>query len=222
MRRAKPVIIHIIWAVAGFALGATVALLVIKGFSSEWVEATGTWFGAIATVLTLLWAVQTFRADQAHRERDRVAREEERAQEARDAVRAQEEAERRAKAAIVAEANRVSVDVISGSFGNQRRPNVEVTSIAVKITNDTSRRIRVKSFELDAPLRSAEKLVHPVDVKAMSTYEVHVNLTDPVLVSEPEFTNRVPIERFPVRITYTVGDHTWTRASSGGASLADE
>jgi hypothetical protein len=64
-RRKAALVVHLIWAVAGIAIGETIALLWVGGLTPEWIAATGTWFGAVATVLALLWAVQTFRADQA-------------------------------------------------------------------------------------------------------------------------------------------------------------
>lgn len=61
------------WGLGGLTLGASLALLVLKNWTPGWVGATGTWFGAVATVLTLLWAVRSFRSDQAEREATRIA-----------------------------------------------------------------------------------------------------------------------------------------------------
>lgn len=61
------------WGIGGLTLGASLALLVIENWTPEWIEATGTWFGAVATVLTLLWAVRSFRSDQDEREKSRKA-----------------------------------------------------------------------------------------------------------------------------------------------------
>jgi hypothetical protein len=174
MRRAKPVIIHIIWAVAGIAVGATVALLWVKKFESDWVGATGTWFGAIATVLTLLWAVQTFRADQAHRERERAAKEAERVQAILDAQRADEKAKRAAEAALVATANRVTFRVGSGGSGEQRGSKFEITTVVLKVTNETNERVLVKSCELMPPLRAVSAVDEPVSIGARTTAKITV------------------------------------------------
>lgn len=70
-KRRKALVVRPIWVAAGVAIGATIALPWAQGLTPDWIEATGTWFGAVATVLALLWAVQTFRADQAHGEEER-------------------------------------------------------------------------------------------------------------------------------------------------------
>jgi amino acid transporter len=69
--RPRTLIVQLIWGIGGLAAGSALALMWFHNFTPEWVEATGTWFGAIATVLALLWAVQTFRSDQAAREEAR-------------------------------------------------------------------------------------------------------------------------------------------------------
>jgi TRAP-type C4-dicarboxylate transport system permease small subunit len=71
--RLNPLIVHLIWVIGGLTLGASLALLGIKNWTPDWIEATGTWLGAVATVLTLLWAVRSFRSDQAEREISRRA-----------------------------------------------------------------------------------------------------------------------------------------------------
>lgn len=58
------------WFVAGFGVGSLGMLLLAKDFTADWVGAAGTWFGSIATVLALLWAVQSFRTDQRRRDAD--------------------------------------------------------------------------------------------------------------------------------------------------------
>jgi hypothetical protein len=41
-------------------------------FSSDWVGATGTWVGALATIATIIWAVRSFQIEKQDRvdERD--------------------------------------------------------------------------------------------------------------------------------------------------------
>lgn len=66
-------IAHVMWGLAGLILGAAIALLLSQNWSPDWIGTTGTWIGAVATVLTLLWAVRSFRTDQDDREEARLA-----------------------------------------------------------------------------------------------------------------------------------------------------
>jgi hypothetical protein len=215
MRRVKPVIVHIIWAVAGSAVGATAALLWVKKFKVEWVEAMGTWFGAIATVLALLWAVQTFRSDQAHREQERIAREVERAEEARAALRADEEAERRAEGALLSLANGVSVAAyVHGGGTPLRGGGFEITMLRLKVINETSERVLVKGYEVDPPLHAFYGLRDPLPIGSHDMRSVEFTIK-PVDVTDAEWDASQAIERFVARLTYTVAGHTWTRDSTG-------
>lgn len=139
-RRKAALVVHLIWAVAGIAIGATIALLWVKGLTPEWIEATGTWFGAVATVLALLWAVQTFRADQAHREEERRRVETDRA--------AALDAEERH---IRTDADRVGL-VFRGGAGQGSAGEQELTSVRIAVHNDTDRPVVVEEFTLDPPL----------------------------------------------------------------------
>lgn len=218
MRRMKPVIVHIIWAVAGSAVGATAALLWVNKFKVEWVEAMGTWFGAIATVLALLWAVQTFRSDQAHREHERVMREAERAEEADAALRAEEEAQRHAENAIVRVANGVSVKVFPYG-GAERRPDggLDLAMLRLRVTNESSERVLVKKHELAPPLREMYPFGEPFAVRGRSAEEFTISI-EPAEISDEEFNGARHIARFVVSIIYTVADRTWTRDSTGAAA----
>ncbi len=44
---------------AGAIIGVCAALLFVKNWTPDWIEATGTWFGGVGTILTLLWGVCT-------------------------------------------------------------------------------------------------------------------------------------------------------------------
>lgn len=43
------------------------ATVATRNWTAEWVETAGTWFGAVGTILTLVWAVLVFRAEQDRR-----------------------------------------------------------------------------------------------------------------------------------------------------------
>lgn len=222
MRRVKPVIVHIIWAVAGSAVGATAALLWVKKFKVEWVEAMGTWFGAIATVLALLWAVQTFRSDQAHREQERVAREAERAEEARAALRADEEAQRRAEDEIRRIANGVSV--VAHNYGGGtplQGGGFEIHMLRLQVTNESDERVLVKGYEVAPPLNTRFDSPEPFAVSSRSISNAELFI-DPIPVTAEEFNGGKHIERFVVSITYTVAGRTWTRDSTGAPARSVE
>ncbi len=124
----RKVVVYLIWAVGGGAVGAAAALLWVKGLKPDWVEATGTWFGAIATVVALLWAVQTFRADQAHRDAERTAAASER-----------EDAQAKEQAGIRADAARVAL-ALRGGGGYGHGGEKSMTGVFIDIHNDTDER----------------------------------------------------------------------------------
>lgn len=116
---ARESIVRLMWAIGGAAVGAAGAIVVTRWSSSDWIEAAGTWFGGVATVLALLWAVQTFRADQQHRESEREQREAEKlvAAQEREATMLAEKEERELE--VLTEAKRVLVALHGG--GGQGR-----------------------------------------------------------------------------------------------------
>ena len=204
--RRRSIIVHAIWAIAGGASGITVALLLVKGFEPEWIEATGTWFGAIATVLALLWAVQTFRSDQAERE----------AQRRRDA-----ESEREALAAAASahkdEAAKV-VLAIRGGAGYGTVGEQKMSSIHIDFHNDSQELIVIEEVEVDAPLILRKQLRMPIRVPANWTHTELMDIED-IGAMANELSGQ-PLERFGARMTYRVGPRRWTRATYGAPASA--
>lgn len=68
MRERRSLLINFIFLLAGVAIGGAAVGIWVQHAKPDWVEAYGTWFGAIGTVAAVLWAVQTFMADQVHRQ----------------------------------------------------------------------------------------------------------------------------------------------------------
>lgn len=156
--RLNQLIIHLIWGIGGLILGACIALLVVKNWTSDWVEATGTWFGAVATVLTLLWAVRSFRSDQAERENTRKAEHEKEKEE-------QSERER----AVSAEAGNVSIS-LQGGAGQGSPPNQMMTSVHVVIRNLSKNIVVIRNLSLDERLKPRNPL--PVDIPIPAGEEI--------------------------------------------------
>lgn len=198
--RRKALLVHLIWTVAGVAVGATIALLWVKGIKAEWIEATGTWFGAVATVLALLWAVQTFRADQAHREakRQRV-----------DADRA---------GALDAEERRIRADadgvglVLRGGAGQGSPGSQELTSVRISIHNDTGRPVIVEEFTLDPALVLRRPPATPIRIKSRESWEELLDIV-PVPIAGGELSGRL-LQSYGGFMSFEIHGRRWTRLAA--------
>lgn len=199
--KTRGVVVHLIWAVGGLAVGATAALLWVKGLKSEWVEATGTWFGAIATVLALLWAVQTFRADQAHRDAERQSAASDRAD-----AQAREQAEIRADAARVALALRGG-----GGYGHDGEKSM--TGVFIDIHNDSDQPVIVTKVILDDGLTTRSPVPTPIRIKSRESWTQQFD-TEPVPVSDGELSGN-PLVSYGGSITFEVHDRAWSKTTAG-------
>lgn len=201
LSRLHPFIVPFIWSLVGLASGACLALLVIKDLSPDWIEATGTWFGAVATVLTLLWAVRSFRSDQAEREAVRVSERENDL--ALRLVRDRDQAN---------EASRVYIE-LKGRATSGTSPNQVLTSVAVEITNKSRHLVVVDGLILDEALETytplptsfripaGESKTHPVEIKEIPYKEGDLNGR--------------PISRFSVQMSYRQDGYDWIRCQGG-------
>jgi hypothetical protein len=136
--RRGTLLTHSMWGIGGLALGATAVILFEKGFSSDWVEATGTWFGAIATVLALLWAVQAFRSDQTSRAEAQLSEQAERDAMTLDLERTQ-----------AAEAAQVLIGVQPFALTGSGR---QLSSVSFNFANNTKHRVTIVDFGPLPPL----------------------------------------------------------------------
>jgi hypothetical protein len=200
MRSSRAIIVPAIWAVAGLAVGGCAALLWSHGFKAGWVEATGTWFGAVATVLTLLWAVQVFRADQANRERARL-----------DAAAAAAYELEAVDERIEAEAALVTIS-LKGGAGHGTAPDMLMTSVNVEIRNDTTHQVTVISFGLLPPL-NAKSFPAFLPIAPMSTKSQIVEIQH--IPAQPSELSGRPVDRYDAEMTYQLAGRTWLRKVSG-------
>ncbi|MBF4513286.1 hypothetical protein ITJ66_12420 [Plantibacter sp. VKM Ac-2885] len=202
-RRKAALVVHLIWAVAvavaGIAIGETIALLWVGGLTPEWIEATGTWFGAVAIVLALLWAVQTFRADQAHREEERRRVETDRE--------AALEAEERH---IRTDADRVGL-VLRGGAGQGSAGEQELTSVRIAVHNDTDRPVVVEEFTLDPPL-ALRPPATPIRIMPRECWDELLEVV-PVPTTGGELSGR-PLKNYGGVISFEVHGRRWTRANT--------
>jgi hypothetical protein len=77
--------VKFVWILIAFTAGAVVEWIATGQFSSDWVGATGTWVGALATIATISWAVRSFQIEKQDRvdERDNNEADELRAEHAK-------------------------------------------------------------------------------------------------------------------------------------------
>ncbi|MCM0616555.1 hypothetical protein MOD31_11015 [Paenarthrobacter sp. TYUT067] len=173
----------------------------VKNWTPDWIEATGTWFGAIATVLTLLWAVRSFRSDQAERERSRE-------EEHRKEVAAAAERERqRAK-----EANNVSV-ALQGGGGYGRDSNQVMDSVHVVVQNHSKYDAVIRSISVDPALTLQEQLPAGFRVPAGESFKKLTKI-EPV-PARPEELSGKPMDRFTAYMSYRLDGTDWKRTSNG-------
>lgn len=194
--------------IVGVVLGATVALLWVNSLDYRWVDATGTWFGGIATVLTLLWAVHVFRKDQDHREQERILRHLESLG-----------AERQQEHEAAAEAADVDFQLLGGrAFGPPGEMNLE--QIRVKVTNTTDRTASVTEIQLDEPLKFARSPELPLRVPPHDTIFTMYAVED-VSIADEESMGR-PLTSYGARIVYSINGNMWTRRNGEAPSRYED
>lgn len=198
-------IVNLIWGLGGITLGASGALLVLKELAPDWVAATGTWFGAVATVLTLLWAVRAFRSDQADRERTR-----------------KDEHEREVKAGAqraheaTVEASNVSVSLEGGrAYGTH--PNQMMASLYIVIQNHSEHITVIKTVALDPGLTPKSPLEQGFSIPAGETYREPIEIID-TPARQGDMSGR-PMTRFTAQITYRLNGSSWRRDSDSDQAV---
>lgn len=197
----KPLLVNAIWAIGGLSLGACVATVLDGRWTAEWVAATGTWFGAIATVLALLWAVASFRADQSDRDKTRVEE------------RAKETAIERARALReLTEASNVTVSITgAGGYGTQP-DNYTITSLAVVITNTSMHDALVTSWWLGDEAKPKQLLESNISLGMGKTHSMAVPVEP---TPSPEGLGAAPIGRFSAEMNFRLDGLDWHRSNTG-------
>lgn len=199
--RRSIVLVHSMWGVAGFALGASVALLWVQKLKPEWVEATGTWFGAIATVLAVLWAVRTFRSDQAERERVRI---EEKARE--------QQASLSAAADVKAEAGRVVIGLRGGGgYGNSGQK--KMNSVHLDIFNGASKFIEQLQVQAHAPLHLKQDPGLPVRIAPGENW-TELLVIEELDVRDEDLSGKA-LTGMQAELEFRLDGRTWLRTSDG-------
>lgn len=197
--RKSQLLVHTIWGLGGLTLGASLALLLIKNWTPDWVGATGTWFGAVATVLTLLWAVRSFRSDQAEREHTRVTEREKEVATLMERERGE-----------FTEANNVSIE-IKAAAGRGSDQNKMLTSINIKILNHSRHDIVVKNFTFDEALTPRKELPTGVQILAGTAFS---EIFDIIAVpAHQDDLNGRALSRFSATMSYRLDGRDWQRSS---------
>lgn len=195
------------WALGGGAVGVSATTLLIRGSDPNWVEAAGTWVGGISTVLALLWAVQTFRADQASRDAEIQRREQEHvaATEAREVM-------------IRSVAKKVVLELRGGGgYGNF--PNQVMTSLHLRVHNDSDQRVSIYDIELDSLLRLKRPLSFPVRVQPGETWHSLVEIEE--VPAQPDELSDQPVPRYSGSVTYLIDGREWRHEVSGDIRRVD-
>lgn len=187
------------WGLGGLTLGASLALLVLKNWTPDWVGATGTWFGAVATVLTLLWAVRSFRSDQAEREVTRIAEREREVATLKERERGE-----------TTEANNVSI-ALRGGAGYGSDPHMVMTSIHVRIQNHSKHDAVIKIFSFDEPLKPQQALPTGVLILAGETFYESYEII-PVPAKQEELSEGT-VSRYSGNMSYRLNGRDWRRSS---------
>lgn len=197
---ARGVVLVLFSGLVGVAVGGVAVGLWVQHQESEWVEAYGTWFGGVATAAAVVWAVLTFRSDQAHRERQ-----------ARQATEAEVEAARQREVEARRFASLVQVELRGGAGEGDGKT---MTSVRLKVHNDTDQVVSVRSVEF------AESIVaptwhpsYPLRVQPHDSWEetvpiVHV-LTDGAWLSG----GKLPAG-FTATAVFAINGREWERNSS--------
>ena len=198
MRRIRSgLLVHAMWGVGGLTVGATAALLLARGFKPDWLEATGTWVGGIATVLALLWAVQTFRADQDARQVEKLQAEQDRAAEFQ-AV----------NDAVLAEASRVSLELRGG--GGYGGPNEQkMNSVHLNIHNEADHVAIIDDISLHPPLKPTRMPRLPIRVAPKSSWTDLLDME--VIDADPSEMSDKPVPRFSGTVAFRLDGRDWTR-----------
>lgn len=184
--------------IVGVVLGATVALLWVNPLDYRWVDATGTWFGGIATVLTLLWAVHVFRKDQDHREEERVLRHLESLS-----------AERRQEHEAAMQAAEV-VFKLRGGGGYGSGGDTKMDSIHIHVSNTSDRAVSVVDVKLDEPLKFPGPLPLPTHLPPHDSKKITHPLVPVSGIPKTQFSGK-PLTIYGALFVYSINGRTWAR-----------
>lgn len=202
LSRLKPSLVHIIWFLGGFTLGGCFVLLIGRGWTANWVSATGQWFGAVVTVLALLWAVRSFRSDQREREASR-------SEELAGHLARRSEVD----AAQLREASNVLLTMRGSAGSGDDGPNATLTSIRIRIQNNSEDDVVVKEITLDDRLIPTRPLPTGFHVKRGEPFDDSYGIV-PVPRQQDDL-KELELSRFDLSMTYRLGGRDWRRCPEG-------
>lgn len=194
-------VVNVICALGGVAVGGAAVGLWVQHQKSEWVEAYGTWFGAVATVVAVLWAVQTFRSDQVHRQRQLD-----------EETHAEAERAAEAEAGHLADASQIWV-TLNGGGGYGSGEQTMMTTMHIRIGNNGLKPVTVSALEVGPPLALRTKLTLPIHIAPSTTWAAHVEVS-PTNVDPSQLMDN-PLVGHSARIEYTINTRRWERLNKG-------
>lgn len=183
------------WLVIAFAAGISLGVMVARGFSADWVEAVGTWVGALATIATIVWAVHSFQQETRHRLEDRGRETEDKLNQER----------------ALAEA--VSVRCSGGAADNYGPSTSTLVTVWVKLINGAELPATIVSFELpDVPLNQDPMRVLPQILSPGETFRDSIEVSrGMVQVKNSETGDQNPLTDYIPILVYRIGGVTWQR-----------
>jgi hypothetical protein len=195
----RTALINAIWAAIGLSVGACVATVVDGRWTPEWVGATGTWFGGVATATAVALSLAAFRAEQTNRERTRVAE--------REAE--QKIAEDRALAEL-AEAELFTMSLVSSGGYGDRSENFVINAVVLEIWNLSGSDAMMTSMTLDQALRPKKPLPNKIYVEPLGSRLITIEVED---VASPAGFDTTALATFSMAMNYRVGGRSWHRSA---------
>jgi hypothetical protein len=196
---SRTALVNATWAVIGLSVGACVATVVDGRWTPEWVGATGTWFGGVATASAVGLSLAAFRADQTNRERTRVAEREAEQKIAEDRVLAE-----------LAEAGLFTMSLVSSGGYGDRPENFVINAVVVELWNLSGSDAMMTSMTLDEALRPKKPLPNKIYVEPLGSRRLDIEVAD--LGSRAGF-GTAALAVFSYAMDYRVGGRSWHRAS---------
>jgi hypothetical protein len=197
---SRTALVNATWAVIGLSVGACVATVVDGRWTPEWVGATGTWFGGVATASAVGLSLAAFRADQANRERTRVAE--------REAE--QKIAEDRALAEL-AEAELFTMRLVSGGGYGDRPENYAINGVYLELWNLSGSDAMMMSMTLDDALKPKQQLPSKIYVEPLGSRSLLIEIED---LASPQGLDTAAVAGFSLTMDYRVGGRSWRRTSN--------
>jgi hypothetical protein len=186
------------WLFIAFAGGVSVGVMAAGRFTADWVEATGTWAAAIATVGAIYWAVVSFRRETQHRLEalDREVQEREDVESAR----------------LILE-QRLADDFRVRCYGGTGYgPDGDKTmqTVYVEFTNGMRDSVTIVDFSLPGITFADAVLVElPASIPPGEPSETKVRIAD-LKAPDNQFSHRLLTLSTPV-VRYRVSGTTWER-----------